>query len=90
MPDDTVEGLIKKCTAFGGPGLPSSMMYDVLAGRAMEVEVSGGPGPALLKAVLTANRRRRGGGGGGGVGGCGRGGGGGGRGGGGGGGGERI
>jgi ketopantoate reductase len=39
VPEGTEEGLIVKCTSVK-EGLPSSMMFDYLAGRPMEVEVS--------------------------------------------------
>jgi ketopantoate reductase len=38
VPDDTVEKLIKQCTDVK-EGLPSSMLFDHLALRPMEVEV---------------------------------------------------
>lgn len=41
IPDGTVEGLIKRARAVEGPGMPSSMMADCLAGRPTEVEVGG-------------------------------------------------
>ena len=40
VPEGTVDRLIKQCTDVK-EGLPSSMMFDYLAGRPMEVEVSG-------------------------------------------------
>ncbi|WVN87225.1 uncharacterized protein L203_102402 [Cryptococcus depauperatus CBS 7841] len=39
VPEGTVEKLIKQCTDAAYPGLPSSMMADVKAGRPTEVEV---------------------------------------------------
>ncbi|WVQ83440.1 hypothetical protein IAT38_005581 [Cryptococcus sp. DSM 104549] len=39
VPEGTVDKLIKQCTDVAYPGLPSSMMADTKAGRAMEVEV---------------------------------------------------
>ncbi len=42
VPDETVEKLIKQCTDVK-EGLPSSMLFDHLAMRPMEVEVSGHP-----------------------------------------------
>ena len=39
VPEGTVGKLIKQCTDVK-EGLPSSMMFDYLAGRPMEVEVS--------------------------------------------------
>jgi 2-dehydropantoate 2-reductase len=38
VPEGTVERLIKQCTDVK-TGLPSSMLFDNLAGRPMEVEV---------------------------------------------------
>ncbi|WOO85137.1 Putative 2-dehydropantoate 2-reductase [Vanrija pseudolonga] len=39
VPEGTERDLLKQCQAVGGPGLPSSMMFDNEAGRPMEVEV---------------------------------------------------
>jgi 2-dehydropantoate 2-reductase len=38
IPEGTVDRLIKECTVVK-TGLPSSMLFDCLANRAMEVEV---------------------------------------------------
>lgn len=42
VPDDTVETLIQRARGAEGLGLPSSMMFDCLGGKAMEVEVGWG------------------------------------------------
>jgi ketopantoate reductase len=38
VPEGTIDKLIEQCTSVKG-GLPSSMLFDYLAGRPMEVEV---------------------------------------------------
>lgn len=40
VPEGTIDKLIEQCTSVKG-GLPSSMLFDYLAGRPMEVEVRG-------------------------------------------------
>ena len=52
IPEDTVDALLGKGTAFGGSGLPSSMMVDCLAGRATEVEVCLPPYPSPFRVVV--------------------------------------
>lgn len=39
VPEGTIDKLIEQCTSVK-EGLPSSMLFDYLAGRPMEVEVS--------------------------------------------------